>query len=130
MESILIVSRILSRYRSSFGEGDLGLTLNEAMILEVVKNNINTKRQISDSLLKDSAYVIRTVNKLIVRGLIEEEKRVLRLTEKGLDRWERCSEMCEEINQEWRIKRSIYTKRLDEETRQSFIRLVEASEGK
>lgn len=129
MESILIVSRILSRYRSSFGEGGLGLTLNEAMILEVVKNNINTKRQISDSLLKDSAYVIRTVNKLIERGFIQEEKRVLRLTEKGLDRWERCSEMCEEINQEWIIKRSIYTKRLDEETRQSFIRLVEASEG-
>jgi DNA-binding MarR family transcriptional regulator len=129
MESILIVSRILSKYRSNFGEGGIDLTLNEALILEVVKNNVNTKRQISNSLLKDSAYVIRVVNKLIKRGLIEENRRALKLTEKGLDRWERCSQVCEAINQEWKAERSIYDRRLDEETRKNFIKLVESSKG-
>lgn len=129
MENILIVSRILSKYRSSFGEGGIDLTLNEAMILEVVKNNINTKRQVSNSLLKDSAYVIRAVNKLIMRGMIEENNRILKLTEKGLDRWERCSEMCEEISQDWKADRSLYNRRLDEETRRIFKAVVEISEG-
>lgn len=129
MESILIVSRILSKYRSNFGEGGIDLTLNEALILEVLKNNVNTKRQISNSLLKDNAYVIRAVNKLIMRGLIEENRRVLRLTEKGLDRWRRCSEICQEINKEWMAQESLYDRRLDEDTRKTFIKLVEGSEG-
>lgn len=129
MKSILIVSRILSKYGSNFGDGGIDLTLNEALILEVVKNNVNTKRQISNTLLKDNAYVIRAVNKMIMKGLVEEEKRVLKLTEKGVERWRRCSEICREINKDWMAQESLYDRSLDEEMRKTFIKLVEGLEG-
>ncbi len=129
MKSILIVSRILSKYRSNFRDGGIDLTLNEALILEVVKNNVNTKKQISNTLLKDNAYVIRAVNKMVMKGLIEEEKRVLKLTEKGVERWRRCSEICGEINKEWMAQESLYDRSLDEEMRKTFIKLFEGLEG-
>lgn len=101
MESILVISRILSEYRSIFKEEDIDVTLNEALVLEAVRKTQGTKASISKALLKDKAYIYRLINALMEKDLIERDGRVYRLTEKGRRVYEQSSEICRVVGSEW-----------------------------
>lgn len=110
MEKILVISRILSEYRSIFKEEDIDVTLNEALVLEAVKNTQGTKASISRALLKDKAYVYRLINVLMEKGLIEREDKVYRLTEGGRRVYEESSEICEVIGRGFHGEQDNYSK--------------------
>ena len=101
MESILVISRILSEYRSIFKEEDIDVTLNEALVLEAVRNTQGSKASISKALLKDKAYIYRLINTLMGKELLEKEGKIYRLTEKGRRVYEQSSEICKVASSQW-----------------------------
>ncbi len=101
MESILVISRILSEYRSIFKEEDIDVTLNEALVLEAVRNTQGSKASISKTLLKDKAYIYRLINTLMGKELLEKEGKIYRLTEKGRRVYEQSSEICKVAGSQW-----------------------------
>ena len=109
MENILVISRILSEYRSIFKEEDIDVTLNEALVLEAVKNTQGTKASISRALLKDKAYVYRLINTLMEKGLIEREGKAYRLSERGGRVYEQSSEICKVIGRELESEKDNYS---------------------
>lgn len=122
MERILVISRILSEYRSIFKEEDIDVTLNEALVLEAVKNTQGTKASVSKALLKDKAYIYRLINTLMEKELIEREGKIYKLTEKGGRVYEQSSEICTVVSsglgQEVEVEN--YPKKLLEKTRKTL----------
>ena len=97
MESILVISRILSEYKSIFKEEDIDVTLNEALVLKAVKSTHGTKANISKTLLKDRAYIYRLIDTLIKKGLLERKEKPYRLTQEGSRVYEQSSEICKVV---------------------------------
>lgn len=124
MEKILVISRILSEYRSIFKEEDIDVTLNEALVLEAVKNTQGTKASISRALLKDKAYVYRLINALMKKGLVEREGKVYRLTEGGRRVYEQSSEICRVIGREVESEAHNYSQSLVKKPRERVTSMV------
>lgn len=122
MERILVISRILSEYRSIFKEEDIDVTLNEALVLEVVKNTQGTKASVSKALLKDKAYIYRLINTLMEKELIDKKGKVYRLTEKGVRVYEQSSEICTVVSSELgqKVEAENYPEKLIRKTRETL----------
>ncbi len=124
MEKILVISRILSEYRNIFKEEDIDVTLNEALVLEAVKNTQGTKASISRALLKDKAYVYRLINVLMEKDLVEREGKVYRLTEGGRRVYEQSSEICRVVGRELADEKDNYSQCLIKKARTTMTSMV------
>lgn len=83
MEGLIAASKRMSRYRSFFAESGLEVSLNEAVVLEAVFREMDTRGGISRFVQKDRGYVSRVVKKMMKKGLLEERRERLTLTERG-----------------------------------------------
>jgi len=124
MERILVISRILSEYRSIFKEEDIDVTLNEALVLEAVKNTQGTKASVSKALLKDKAYIYRLINALMEKELIDKKGKVYSLTEKGVRVYEQSSEICTVVSSELRQDKDNYSQCLVKKARETMTSMA------
>lgn len=97
MDRILGISRILSECKIAFAEGETGLTLNEALTLEVIKNKSGRSGEIAHILFKDRAYISRLTKSLVTRGKIYKRASGYILTEDGERDYRESQRIMEEI---------------------------------
>lgn len=83
MEKMIYISKLLSECRGIFNEEDIELTLNEALVLDIVKNQNGKVAKISEILAKDRAYILRTMRSLASKGKVRKEGSVYVITENG-----------------------------------------------
>lgn len=122
METLLVMNRIMGRYKSILKNDEMDLTFNEALALEAIKGNKNTKGHIREILLKDKSYISRLINNLYSRGMLEKEGHKYTLTSKG----ERVHRETSEI---YNFIREDYSREVSGEEIQSVIESLEKIEN-
>ncbi len=93
METLLVINRIMGRYKSILKKVKLELTLNEVLAIEAIKRNKNTKVDIKEVLLKDKSYISRLINNLFKKGFLEKSGQNYTLSKQGEKAYEKIYEV-------------------------------------
>lgn len=97
MERMIYISKLLSECRCIFNEEDIELTLNEALVLDIVKNQNGKVAKISEILAKDRAYILRTMRSLTSKGKVRKDGNIYVITENGRRSNIRAMEILDEV---------------------------------
>jgi DNA-binding MarR family transcriptional regulator len=83
VERVLEMNKIYSRCRSIFSEGDVKITFNEALILEVVFNKPRMIKELQEILVRDRGYICRAMKKMVEAGFILKVEKFYTMTPRG-----------------------------------------------
>lgn len=80
---MIYISKLLSECRCVFNEEAIELTFNEALVLDIVKNQNGKISKIAGILSKDRAYILRTMRSLVSKGKVRKDGSTYVITENG-----------------------------------------------
>ena len=111
MDTLLVMNRIMGRFKSILKNEEVDLTFNETLAIEAIKRKRCTKNNVKEILLKDKSYISRLVDNLFSRGILEKSGNEYLLTRQGEEVYERTSEIYSFIREEY--KKEISDEELD-----------------
>lgn len=97
MKRMIYISKLLSECRCTFNEEAIELTFNEALVLDVVKNQNGKISKIAGILSKDRAYILRIMRSLVSKGKVQKDGNVYVITENGRETNIKALEILKEI---------------------------------
>ncbi len=97
MEKMIYISKLLSECRCIFNEEAIELTFNEALVLDVVKNQNGKISKIAAILSKDRAYILRTMRSLVAKGKVRKDGSIYVITENGRESNVKAAEILKEV---------------------------------
>ncbi|GLI56811.1 hypothetical protein PM10SUCC1_23250 [Propionigenium maris DSM 9537] len=111
MDTLLVMNRIMGRYKSILKNEEVNLTFNETLAIEAIKRKRCTKNNVKDVLLKDKSYISRLIDSLLSRGILEKSGNEYLLTGEGEEIYRRTNEIYTFIREEY--KKEITDEELD-----------------
>ncbi len=102
MDTLLVMNRIMGRYKSILKNEEVNLTFNETLAIEAIKRKRCTKNNVKDVLLKDKSYISRLIDNLLSRGILEKSGNEYLLTGEGEEIYRRTNEIYTFIREEYK----------------------------
>lgn len=101
MDTLLVMNRIMGRYKSILKNEEINLTFNETLAIEAINRKVCTKGCIKEILLKDKSYTSKMVDSLLRRGYLEKKKNTYTLTKAGVEVYKKSNEIYSFIREEY-----------------------------